>query len=133
MFQSTVLNQGSRRLSKRAGLIAVLAAGVIAFILYLTTLQLNINGSSHPYVTDVGEIQNALPRWGTIHFTGYPQFTFLGSLFVWLTGLLGLAPAAAASLYSAIWGGVAIGLLAYLTITLGVPPLAAATHPKSAR
>ncbi len=118
--------RGGHLLSENADLVATLTAGTIAFLLFLTTLQLNINGSSHPYVTDVGEIQNALPRWGTIHFTGYPQFTFLGSVFVWVIGLFGLAPAAAASLYSAVWGGVAIGLLTYLTITLGVPPLAAA-------
>jgi hypothetical protein len=110
----------------RSDLIAVLLTGIIAFLLFLTTLQLDINGSSHPYVTDVGEIQNALPRWGTIHFTGYPLYTFLGSVFVWLMGLFGLAPAAAASLYSAVWGGVAISLLTYLGITIGVPPLAAA-------
>jgi hypothetical protein len=118
--------RGTRLLSENADLVATLAVGAIAFILFLTTLQLNINGSSHPYVTDVGEIQNALPRWGTIHFTGYPQFTFLGSVFVSVMGLFGLGPAAAASLYSAAWGSVAIGLLTYLTITLGVPPLAAA-------
>ncbi len=123
---STTFDRISQTLTEKADLMAILSAGAIAFILYLTTLQLNINGSSHPYVTDVGEIQNALPRWGTIHFTGYPQFTFLGSAFVWFMGLFGLAPAAAASLYSAVWGGVAISLLAYLGITIGVPPLASA-------
>ena len=35
----------------------------ISSIIFAITLQTNINGSTHPYVTDVGELQNALPRW----------------------------------------------------------------------
>lgn len=58
--------------------------------------------------TDAGEIQNALPRWGTIHWTGYPLYTFLGSLF------------------SAVRGAVAVGLMAALLQELGAAgPLAA--------
>jgi hypothetical protein len=46
-----------------------LLAGLVTAVLFAITLQTHINGGSHPYVTDVGEIQNALPRWGTIHYT----------------------------------------------------------------
>ena len=52
-------------------------AVAIAALLYLSTVQTIINGGGHPYVTDVGEHQNALPRWGTIHHSGYPQWTCL--------------------------------------------------------
>lgn len=97
-----------------------LAAGLVALLAYLSTLQWQINGSQSPYATDVGEIQNALPRWGTIHFTGYPLYTLSGSLFVTLLHPLGIAPAAAASLYSALWGALAIVLLTYLGQAIGV-------------
>ncbi|MBC7234421.1 MAG: DUF2723 domain-containing protein [Chloroflexi bacterium] len=101
-------------------------AALAALACFLSTLQWGINGSSSPYATDVGEIQNALPRWGTIHFTGYPQYTFLGSL--WVTGLrfLGIEPAAGASLFSAGWGAVAAGLLVLAAHELGVPAWSAA-------
>ena len=35
---------------------------VAVLIIVLTTLQWDVNGSQSPYATDVGEIQNALPR-----------------------------------------------------------------------
>ncbi|MGC9360796.1 MAG: hypothetical protein ACP5G7_10575 [Anaerolineae bacterium] len=94
---------------------------LLAFALFLSTLQWDINGSASPYATDVGELQNALPRWGTIHFTGYPVYMMTGSAFV--TGLrwMGVPPAAGASLLSAVWGAVAIALLARLGMELGSP------------
>jgi hypothetical protein len=101
---------------------------VVALLLYLSTFQTIVNGSTSPYTTDVGEIQNALPRWGTIHWTGYPLYTFLGCLFVTLLGWLGIPPAAGASLFSTLWGVVSVGLLATLLQELGVsgPPAALA-------
>ena len=97
-----------------------------ALLLYLSTVQTTVNGSQSPYATDVGEIQNALPRWGTIHWTGYPLYTFLGSVFVTLLRWLGIAPAAGASLFSALWGVVSVGLLVALLLELDVAgPLAA--------
>ncbi|MFH1086369.1 MAG: hypothetical protein V1772_11485 [Chloroflexota bacterium] len=70
----------------------------------------------------MGELQNALPRWGTIHFTGYPLYTLLGSAFVSLLRLVGIAPAAGASLYSALWGAAALVGLALLAMEVGAPP-----------
>ncbi len=99
----------------------IIGTALVAFVIYVSTIQLVINGLTNPFTTDVGEIQNALPRWGTLHFTGYPQYTFLGSIFVTVVGWLGLAPAAAASLYSAVWGAVAIALLVWVMIALDVP------------
>jgi hypothetical protein len=101
-------------------------AAVAAFTIFLSTLQWDINGSQSPYATDVGEIQNTLPRWGTIHFTGYPLYTFTGSLFVTVLRVFGVQPAAGTSLFSALWGAIAVGLLTLLALTLDVPgPMAA--------
>ena len=97
------------------------SAGVIALLVFLTTIQTTINGSSDPYATDIGEIQNALPRWGTLHFTGYPQYSFLGSLFVTLLRPLGIKPALGASLYSALWGALSISLLVALMRRFAIP------------
>jgi hypothetical protein len=94
-------------------------AVLIAAIFYLSTFQTIINGGGHPYVTDVGEHQNALPRWGLIHHSGYPQWSALGSLFVTILRLFGVAPAAAVSLWSLFWGLVTVALLVWLAFELG--------------
>lgn len=117
------VNTGLREVSVDRRVVALSA--LMALAIFLTTLQLDINGTEHRYATDVGEIQNALPRWGTIHFTGYPQFTALGSIFVNAVRLVGIAPAAAGSLYSALWGAVAAGILTALVLSFGVPAFAA--------
>jgi len=98
----------------------VLLPTVIAFFLYLSTLQLHINGSNHPIATDVGEIQNALPRWGTIHHSSYPLYSAVGSLFVTLLGWIGITPAAGISLFSAVFGAVTIGLIVLLALEVGI-------------
>jgi hypothetical protein len=98
----------------------------VALALFLSTLQTQVNGSHSPYATDVGEIQNALPRWGTIHWTGYPVYTFLGSTFVTLFRWIGVLPAASTSLFSTLWGVASVGLLVFLLQELDVSgPLAA--------
>lgn len=104
----------------------IIGTALFVFLVYVAHMQLVVNALNSPYTTDVGEIQNALPRWGTLHFTGYPQYTFLGSLFVTLGRWLGLAPAAGASLYSAVWGAISIALLVWLMLELDVPGLLAA-------
>ncbi len=105
---------------KNKRLFWVLLPPITAFILYVSTAQLHINGSNHPFATDVGEIQNALPRWGTIHHSGYPLYTALGSLFVTLLKWIGIAPAVGASLFSAVFGSLSIGLLAWLMLEMGI-------------
>ncbi len=112
------LSRGSWLLSDARFWLALTALAVA--VLYLSTVQLVANGSQHAYATDVGEIQNALPRWGTIHYPGYPLYSLLGSSFVALVRLVGVPPAAGASLFSALWG-VAVALLAFsLARELGV-------------
>jgi len=103
-----------------------LAAGLVALGLFLSTLQTNVNSSLHSYATDVGEIQNALPRWGLIHYSGYPLYTALASLFVAALRLLGIEPAASASLFSALWGAVTVSLIVILAHELEIKgPIAA--------
>lgn len=122
---ATMPRSGVRHLvDSRAFWVAVPA--VIAAVLYLSTVQLHINGSNHPFATDVGEIQNALPRWGTIHHSSYPLYTFAGSLFVTILGGFGIAPAAGVSLYSAVFGVVTVALVAWLALELDIPGPAAA-------
>ena len=94
----------------------VLLAAGLSLVLYLSTAQLHINGSNHPYATDVGEIQNALPRWGTIHHSGYPLYTAIGSFFVTVLGWIGVPPAASASIFSAMFGATTIGLIVLLAL-----------------
>lgn len=104
-----------------------LAVALVALGAYLSTLQTWANGSESPYATDVGEIQNALGRWGTIHEPGYPLYTFVGSAVVSASRLAGLSVAAGASLHSALWGAATAALLYLLARELGAgAPWAAA-------
>jgi len=104
---------------------APLLAGLLSALLFAITLQTHINGSSHAYATDVGEIQNALPRWGTIHFSGYPLYSITGSLIVTLLWLVGIQPAMGASLVSLLWGAVTAALTAQVARELGAGRLPA--------
>ncbi len=92
-----------------AWLIAVVVIG-----LYGSTLMTTISGCDHQYCSDVGEFQIALPLWGTVHFTGYPLYMLLGSPFVTLLRFLGIPPALGSSLYSMVWGVLAVTGLALL-------------------
>lgn len=100
-------------------------AALVTLAVIGSTLQTGINGSVHAYATDVGEIQNALPRWGIIHHSGYPQYSAIGSLFVTALRPIGIEPAASASLFSALWGACAAGLIVVLAQELGAPGPAA--------
>lgn len=107
------------RWGSRDGRTAAFAAALIIALACLTTLQWTYNSSPHVYTTDVGEIQNALPRWGTLHFTGYPVYSILGSAFVSLLRVVGVGPALGSSLYSALWSVAAAALVAALAVRLG--------------
>ncbi len=98
---------------------AALIAGLLAAIIFASTLQMHISGSSHPYATDVGELQNALPRWGTIHFSGYPLYSITGSFIVTILRWVGIAPAMGSSVVSLIWGGITAVFLVLLALELG--------------
>jgi hypothetical protein len=83
--------------------IIILLIVIAACIAYLPTAQPDISATSLGVFTDVGNVQNALSQWGTLHSTGYPLFSFLGAVFVSLLRLIGVAPALAASLFSTFW------------------------------
>lgn len=105
-----------RAVLRRARIALVPLAALILLAAYGATLQTRVNGSSDEYMLDVGEIQVALNVWGTVHYTGYPLYTILGNGFTLLLRAIGAEPAAAASLYAAAWGLVALagaGLLAW--------------------
>ena len=117
---------GWTRLYPNSRAVWVAVAVLLAGLLYLSTFQTIINGSGHPYTTDVGEHQNALPRWGLIHHSGYPQWSALGALFVTVLRLFGVEAAAAATLWSVFWGLVTVALLVLMAFDLAVPgPFAA--------
>ena len=79
-------------------------------LVYTWTLQKDINGSSHDYLLDTGEIQVALNLWGTIHYTGYPHYTILSAILTQVVRGLGFSPATAASVASLIWSLLGLGL-----------------------
>jgi len=120
------LRVSGRLTERRRHVVWLILPMVVALVLFLSTLQVDINASGHPYATDVGEIQNALPRWGLIHHSSYPLYSMLGSFFVTLLRPLGLEPAVGASLYSALWGVVTVGLVVELARALGASGPAAA-------
>jgi hypothetical protein len=96
-----------------------LLASLLSAALFAITLQTDINGSSHAYATDVGELQNALPRWGTIHFSGYPLYSITGSLIVTLLRLVGIQPAMGSSLVSLLWGAMTAAVVVLVARELG--------------
>lgn len=87
-------------------------------ILYLTTLQTIPNGSSNYFMIDVGETQNVLNQWGSLHATGYPLYVISGSLLTNIMTALGVSPATAPGLVSLFWGILALGLLYALALKL---------------
>jgi len=106
---------GRRLFPKRTQPIVV--TGTVAFIatlLYTSTMMRTISGCAHEYCVDVGEFQVALALWGTVHYTGYPLYMFLGSPFVNALRLMGIPPAMGASLYSLLWEVLAISGLVLL-------------------
>ncbi|MBN1285196.1 MAG: DUF2723 domain-containing protein [Anaerolineae bacterium] len=89
---------------------------------YLLTIQPDVNGSGHPYMIDVGEIQVSLNLWGTIHYTGYPLYTVLGASLTAIFRALGAAPALGASLVSTLFSLAALAVLYALLTARGVCP-----------
>jgi hypothetical protein len=96
-----------------------LAAGAAALLLYARTLAPGLLGG------DSGEFQFAAYLGGFAHPTGYPLYLLLGYLWTHLLPVGG--PAYRMNLFSALWGGVAVGLtylLAAQMIRLAAPPAA---------
>ncbi|HZY41538.1 MAG TPA: DUF2723 domain-containing protein, partial [Anaerolineae bacterium] len=112
--------------NRRRALLWGLALVVAVAAIYGTTIQRDINGSSNKFAEDVGEFQNVLAQWGTAHPTGYPLYSFTGAVFTSVLRVVGVEPAAAASVYSAFLGLIALlGVYALLMNWNVRPPLAA--------
>ena len=84
------------------------ASGVFAFALYLRTLAPGLLGG------DSGELQFAAWLGGLAHPTGYPLYLMSGWL--WTHLLPWHDPAWRLNVFSALWGGVAAGLLYLLAL-----------------
>ncbi len=121
--QPNILNRLMSLWESRWGVPAL--AGLLSAVFFALTLQTNINGSYHAYATDVGELQNALPRWGTIHFSGYPLYSITGSLLVTLLRLVGIQPAMGSSLVSLLWGAMTAAMMVLVARELGAERLPA--------
>ena len=94
----------------------------ILAVLYLTTLQTIPNGSEHYYMIDVGETQNVLNQWGTLHSTGYPLYVIVGNILVAGMRILGVNPATAPGVTSLIYGMIALALIYILAVHIQEPP-----------
>ncbi len=92
----------------------------VLLAIYVSTLQTDVNGHSHGYTLDTGEIQVALNVWGTIHYTGYPHYTILSSLVVSVCRVFNMNPAVAASFSSLLWS--LLGLFFFYLILLLLMP-----------
>ena len=88
---------------QRKHLLPIILIIAVACAAYLPTVMPDISASPNRYFIDVGNVQNALSVWGTLHSSGYPLFSLLGAIFVAVVRSLGTSPAAAASLFSTVW------------------------------
>jgi hypothetical protein len=92
-------------------------AGLLAFVLYLRTLAPGL------LFGDSAEFQMAAWLGGFVHPTGYPLYLLVG--YIWTHLLTAGDPAWRMNLLSAVWGGVASGLvylLAHRIVTLWLQP-----------
>ncbi len=111
--------RGKRRFRPFRQLAApLLGVLILLFLIYLPTLQTQVNGSPDPYAEDVAEIQTALNLGGTLHATGYPLYAMIGAAFVAVVRSIGIHPALAASLYSTLWCFVALSIFYTLIVKL---------------
>ena len=104
------------------------AAGVLALLMigYLATLQTIPNGSSQPFMIDVGEAQIIVNEWGSLHATGYPLYVVSGNLLTTFAGWLGMGPFFSAAAVSTFWALLALALAYRLALRwTGQPWLAA--------
>src|SRR5258706_4429564 len=70
---------------------------------------------------DVGETQNVLNQWGTLHATGYPLYVIVGNMLVVGLRTLGVDAATAPGVTSLIYGMIALGLIYVLAVKVIEP------------
>jgi 4-amino-4-deoxy-L-arabinose transferase-like glycosyltransferase len=86
----------------RAVIIGAAGVGLVAFVVYLLTLQRSVPAG------DSGELIAAASVLGVAHPPGYPLFTLLGHVATWLP--FG-SPALRVNLLSAVWDAIAVALV----------------------
>ena len=96
--------------STRLDYALALLTALLAFVLYLRTLAPGVLGG------DSGEFQFAAWLGGFAHPTGYPLYLLLGWLWTHLLPLHD--PAWRMNAFSALWGGVATGLVYLLALRM---------------
>ena len=96
--------------SNRLDYVLALLTALLAFALYLRTLAPGVLGG------DSGEFQFAAWLGGFAHPTGYPLYLMLGWLWTHLLPLHD--PAWRMNAFSALWGGVAAGLVYLLALRM---------------
>ncbi len=104
-------------LAQRKYLLPVVLLVAVACAAYLPTVMPDISASPNRYFTDVGNVQDALSVWGTLHSSGYPLFSLMGAFFVTVVRGIGVSPAAAASLFSTVWAIAALVVFYQLIVT----------------
>lgn len=104
-----------------------LLVGLLAFALYLRTVAPGLLGS------DSGEFQFAAWLGGFAHPTGYPLYLMLGWLWTHLAPWHD--PAWRMNAFSALWAGVAVGLVYLLSVRIlrAVQPADRAAHQPAMR
>lgn len=102
----------------RTDYLLALFSALLAFALYLRTLAPGLLGG------DSGELQFAAWLGGAAHPTGYPLYLMLGWLWAHLLPLHD--PAWRMNAFSALWGGVAVGLTYLLAVRM-LKPLSSAS------
>ena len=96
--------------SSRLDYALALLTALLAFVLYLRTLAPGVLGG------DSGEFQFAAWLGGFAHPTGYPLYLLLGWLWTHLLPLHD--PAWRMNAFSALWGGIATGLVYLLALRM---------------
>ncbi len=109
-FRSPARRQRQLPASSRGDYVVALSVALLAFALYLRTLAPGLLWG------DSGEFQFAAWLGGFVHPTGYPLYLILGYLWTHLLPLHD--PAWRMNAFSALWGGVAAGLVYFLALRL---------------
>jgi hypothetical protein len=88
----------------------------IALVAFALALAVYLRGVAPDVLSgDAGEFQVAAWQWGLAHPTGYPLYLMLGGLWQRVLGLLGISPAHALNISSALIGAGAVSLF-YLLV-----------------
>lgn len=90
---------------------------MFALLLFALSLALYLRGGARDVLPgDPGEFQFAAWNFGVAHATGYPLYLIAGGIWQHLLALLGVSPAHALNMLSALFGAATVALLYVLTL-----------------